>query len=184
MAATPTTAVIWCVGIPVPQGSKSGYIIGEGEQARVVIQDGSSRKRKDGKTPSRTAHQQWRKVVAREAVAWCKANELGMPWDGPVAVDVTFWLPKPASKPRWKWRPDVKPDIDKLARSVLDSISGSIITGDGRVTDLSARKRYATIRGGTVDYTPGCRVAVSLLPEREVGPDIYALSGMIPADLP
>lgn len=173
MAATPT-AVIWCVGTPVPQGSKSGYIMGKGDAARVVIQDGSSRKRRDG-TNSRAEHAKWRAAVAKEARAWCTANEHGTPWDGPVAVDITFWLPRPSSAPKWRWLPWTKPDIDKLVRSVLDSISGNVISGDSRVTDLAARKRYAT----TDDCLPGCRIAVRLLPEREVGPDIYALATML-----
>lgn len=176
MAVDPWPATIWCVGVPLPQGSKTGYIMGKGDEARVVIQDGSSKARRDG-TNSRAEQKKWRAIVAAEADAWCKAVEHLTPWDGPASVDVTFWLPRPRSAPRWKWLPDKKPDIDKLVRSVLDSITGNILSGDSRVTDLQARKRYVP-----EGHTAGCRVIVRPLPERDVGPDVYSWSAMYPAE--
>lgn len=161
------TAVIWCVGTPVPQGSKSA-MLSKSTGKMIVL---------EGKGPGRAAHKQWRAAVARDASMWCEVNEHRTPWDGPVSVDITFWLPPPARLPRWRWLPWTKPDIDKLARSVLDSISGSVIIGDSRVTDLACRKRYAPD-----GCTPGARIAVSLLPERDVGPDVYAWSAMYPPD--
>jgi Holliday junction resolvase RusA-like endonuclease len=36
----------------------------------------------------------------------------------------------------------VKPDIDKLSRSVLDAITGGIVKDDSQVIILNARKEY------------------------------------------
>jgi Holliday junction resolvase RusA-like endonuclease len=47
----------------------------------------------------------------------------------------------------------VKPDIDKLSRSVLDCLSGRIIKDDSQVVILNARKEYT-------DKSPGVLVRV------------------------
>lgn len=84
--------------------------------------------------------------------------EPGWPISGPVAVSVVFALPKPRSAPRSRMHPDRKPDIDKLARAVLDclgsKIGAGVIFDDAQVVQLTARKTY----GG-----PGCVLTVSSL---------------------
>lgn len=65
--------------------------------------------------------------------------------DGPVEVQLYFRMPKPASKPVWKFWADRKPDLDKLVRAVLDSIAGKgkpLVREDSRVIRLVAEKRY------------------------------------------
>jgi Holliday junction resolvase RusA-like endonuclease len=39
------------------------------------------------------------------------------------------------------------PDLDKLIRSVGDSLTGTIIRDDSRIIAISAQKRYADDRG-------------------------------------
>jgi Holliday junction resolvase RusA-like endonuclease len=41
----------------------------------------------------------------------------------------------------------VKPDIDKLARAVLDCLSGTVIKDDSQVVILNVRKEYGDIDG-------------------------------------
>lgn len=67
---------------------------------------------------------------------------------GPVSVRVTFHLPKPKSAPKSKRFPDKAPDIDKLARLVLDAMTGTLIEDDARVVFLQAIKQFAEDRPG------------------------------------
>ena len=74
--------------------------------------------------------------------------------DTPMAVEVTFRLARPAGhwgkgKNAGKLAPSApafprgKPDIDKLARSTLDSLTGIVFDDDSRVISLVLRKVYA-----------------------------------------
>jgi len=65
--------------------------------------------------------------------------------DGPLSLAVTFWLPRPASVRRYD--PTTRPDVDKLARCVLDALTGVLYADDSHVVELYARKRYALVGG-------------------------------------
>jgi crossover junction endodeoxyribonuclease RusA len=65
---------------------------------------------------------------------------------GAVTVRLEFVLPRPVSAPKRRTPPAVKrPDVDKLARAILDAVTGVIIADDAQVTDLHATKRLAEI---------------------------------------
>jgi Holliday junction resolvase RusA-like endonuclease len=119
-------------GLPAPQGSKRIM------RGRLIEASGDKLKR-------------WRKAIA----AACELPELGSPILGPVAVTVTFYLPRPASvKFAKRPFPIVPPDLDKLARGVLDGVgqSGVIWGDDAQVIKLVAEKYYADERepGATI----------------------------------
>lgn len=117
--------IIFILGTPVPQGSKTAYVVGR----RAVVTDQNRAKLKP-----------WRAVVAAHA-------DIGRTFDCPVEVTLTFHMPKP-QRPRWT-RPAVKPDIDKLARAVLDGLTdGGLIADDARVVDLHVKEYYATSTHG------------------------------------
>jgi Holliday junction resolvase RusA-like endonuclease len=71
-----------------------------------------------------------------------------------VAVRLRFWLTRPAShygtgrnkavvKPSAPRRPAGRPDVDKLARAVLDGLTmGGAFTDDSQVVELQASKWY------------------------------------------
>ncbi len=81
----------------------------------------------------------WMRAIKQEAAK----NKPSAPIDGPVDVSMDFYLPRP-KRPRYDV-PAVKPDADKLARSILDGLeSGGILKNDSRVTHLQATKHYAT----------------------------------------
>ena len=62
-----------------------------------------------------------------------------------VRVDLTFTLRRPKTVSEKKRpQPIVKPDIDKLARSVLDAVTGVVFADDAQVTGLVATKRYGS----------------------------------------
>jgi crossover junction endodeoxyribonuclease RusA len=115
-------------GTPKPQGSMKGFAIGG--KVRLVPASG------DGLAA-------WRSAVSRAAYeTWGERA----PDDSPVAVAIEFWLPRPKSAPKRRIHPDRTPDIDKLARAVLDSLTGIVFTDDARVVELTVTKRYATER--------------------------------------
>lgn len=47
------------------------------------------------------------------------------PMQGPIMVEVWFYMPRPKSTPKKKQFPDTKPDIDNLEKAVLDALDFS-----------------------------------------------------------
>jgi crossover junction endodeoxyribonuclease RusA len=130
-------------GTPAPQGSKRH--VGRG----ILIED-SQRSRP------------W-----RDAVTWhAQHAHTGPPYTGPVAIHIHLHLPRPKShygtgrnrhlvKPRAPlWHP-VKPDLDKLARLILDACTNArVIHDDSQVAQLTARKLYGEHPGVRVRIHP------------------------------
>lgn len=86
----------------------------------------------------------WRETIALEA----QKSPVRL-IEAPTRVELVFTLPK--SKSVKRDAPTVKPDIDKLCRSVLDAISlpkyCQILKDDSIVTDLHAKKIYGEVPG-------------------------------------
>ncbi len=124
------------LGLPAPQGSKSAYVRG----GRAVVVDGSSRS-------GRERHARWRADVT-DAARRARTLIGGGSFAGPVEVSVTFYF-APVKSDAYRTRHFVAPDIDKLVRSVLDSLTNSgLIHDDSLVFSLSAKKFYAQeVRG-------------------------------------
>lgn len=129
------------LGVPVAEGSMHAFVVRpKVGKARAVVSHDSK-----GLGP-------W-----RQAIAW-QAHEAwpAIPVEGPVSVEVDFYLPRPAShflpvtakRPERAVRtgapssPATRPDLDKLVRAVLDGITGTIVGDDGQVVLLVARKVY------------------------------------------
>ena len=64
-----------------------------------------------------------------------------VPFEGPLYVKLTFWLPRPKSVTRM-W-PFVKPDLDNLAKAVLDGLNGVVFHDDAQVCCMDLAKHYA-----------------------------------------
>src|SRR5580698_2224822 len=118
-------------GIPAPQGSKRH--VGGGrmvEQSRAVGP--------------------WREAVRAETQR--VLEQLPEPegfLEDAARVAITFRLPKPKSTPARVLFPVKRPDIDKLARAVLDGlVAGGALADDSQVVDLLVSKRFATTRPG------------------------------------
>ena len=80
------------------------------------------------------------------------------PFEGAVAVSITFRLPKPKTVKRDL--PSVRPDLDKLARSTCDALTtAQVIVDDAQICDLWVSKRYGL---------PGATVTVGPIESREV----------------
>lgn len=128
-------------GLPAPQGSKRH--VGGG---RMVEQS--------------KAVGPWREAVRAETQRVMNGND---PLAGPVMVSAVFSLPRPkghygtgrnagqvkASAPPV---PSGKPDVDKLARALLDGLTmGGAWSDDAQVVELATMKRYGQ---------PGCQVSI------------------------
>lgn len=84
----------------------------------------------------------WRAAVSLAVKeAWLDHYEKVV-FDGPVSVDITFYLPRPRTVKRAL--PHVPPDVDKLCRSTLDGlVQGGALVDDSLVVHLRADKQYA-----------------------------------------
>ena len=133
--------VIEVRGIPAPQGSKV-------------------RNRYGAVYESSRAVKPWREAIRAEV-----QQQMPAPLAGAVTCWIAFYMARPKGHYRTgrnahllrdgaPARPAGKPDVDKLARAVLDGLTdGGAWKDDGQVVTLTALKVYAT-RG-----TPtGCRI--------------------------
>jgi len=125
---------VW--GTPVPQGSKRVF-------GGNVVEVADARLRS------------WRQDVAAQASAAMHGHS---PFSEPVEIRLTFHFSRPKGhfgtgrnqdrlKPSAPIAPGVKPDLDKLVRSVLDALTGVVFRDDAQVVWLTARKCYALMPG-------------------------------------
>lgn len=120
--------VTFIPGKPEPQGSKKGFIINN----KVVLVE------------SATGLKAWRQKVYNAFVD----NPHGVITNQPIQVSMIFTLEQ--AKSNKKPKPTQKPDIDKLARAVLDGMTGSAFGDDSQVTHLVARKQWGKWPGVVV----------------------------------
>lgn len=122
-------------GTPVPQGSKAAFVV----KGRAVIAD-----------DNRAQLKPYRATVAAHAFAAMYDREQ---LAGPLLLALEFVMPRPKSHfrtgryagqlreaaPRYV---GTRPDIDKLARSIADALSGVVFRDDAQVASLQASKVY------------------------------------------
>ena len=86
----------------------------------------------------------WRKAVHDRAAE--QAHMIGQFHDGPLRLDVVFYLPHGKQKEHSPWK---RQDLDKLIRAVGDSLkTGGLITDDSRFTKITADKAWAIDKPG------------------------------------
>lgn len=124
---------VFVPGDPRPQGSKRiGRVGGTGRP--IVLDD----------APGLRA---WRDTITAHARI-CREC-----FDGPVAVALAFTIRAPERHRRDL--PTVRPDLDKLARAVLDAITDAgLWHDDAQVTRLAATKRYGPRPGVHIRIEP------------------------------
>ena len=106
----------------------------------------------------------WKLQVIQAAKQGCLASKI----EGPIGLGLTFVMPRPKShfKPDGSIRPKFiayhikKPDVDNLAKAVMDALSnlGSIWSDDCQVCLLTVSKCYHQ-----VGVNPGCNVRIDSL---------------------
>lgn len=123
-------------GKPVAQGSTRAFVV----KGRPII------------TSTAKGLKSWRTLVSLTLQE--RIQEIGLegrlPLEGPVFVSMRFRIPRPKSEPknRRTW-PDRRPDLDKLVRAVLDSLSGVAFSDDGQVVSIFAEEDWG-LSGVTV----------------------------------
>lgn len=131
-------------GRPVPQGSVVAHV--RNGKASIHYASGSGLA-------------VWRNMVSAAARdAWT-----GDIYGGPIEVAVTFRMARPRNHYRnlqgdlraaaRDEQPTVMPDLDKLIRAVLDSLTGIVYRDDAQVTRIEARKMYAESPGVDIVIT-------------------------------
>jgi Holliday junction resolvase RusA-like endonuclease len=132
-------------GRPAPQGSKR-YIGGSAKQGGRFIEASKY-------LPA------WRKALM-EAALQAMEEQDWVRTSGPVEVEVTFFLERPATISREKrpW-PIKPPDLDKLVRSLDSLTDAGVWDDDGQIVQLTAWKCYADTR------EPGAHVKVRVMSE-------------------
>ncbi|QFG08918.1 RusA-like resolvase [Mycobacterium phage MalagasyRose] len=118
-------------GKPAPQGSKA--FKGFSRAGTAILKESS-----DAVGP-------WRERIALQASQAMMGAALPvLEKRYAVTATVTFVMPRPASAPKTKTPPAVKrPDLDKLARAVLDGLTDVVWADDSQVVDLHCRKVMA-----------------------------------------
>lgn len=135
------SVVFEVVGEPVPQGRMTGYVVGK----RAVV----------------TASNKGRLGPWRQQIAAAAAEVIDEPHAGPVELGLAFTFARPKShyrtgahagelKPGSPRHQMTRPDLDKLARAVLDALTGIAFRDDGQVSVLLATKRFGERAGVTV----------------------------------
>lgn len=139
-----TQMELWVPGVPVQQGSKTGFVVGK----RAVLVDANADKLKP-----------WRAHVAGMALdAWGSRAAL----DEPVCVFIEFVFPRLKSHygtgknaavlkpnaPRYK---TTTPDKDKLERAITDALTDAgVWKDDALVCDGGSRKLYGNKTGARI----------------------------------
>jgi Holliday junction resolvase RusA-like endonuclease len=114
------------LGTPEPQGSMRNFTIKRTGQT-VTTSDNKRMK-------------PWRQQVgwiAREAM-----KGLPMFEREPVSLHVNFIFAPPKKLKKGQWAKTTRPDVDKLARAILDSLTGIVYRDDSQVISLDVHKMY------------------------------------------
>ena len=74
-------------------------------------------------------------------------EEFARPLEGPIRLAIRFYMPRP-KRLIWKTKPmpeiysDKRPDIDNLAKAVIDGLNSVAFKDDAQVADLHITKKY------------------------------------------
>ena len=122
---------------PAPQGSKK-YVgtrrTAAGNNIPLIVESSP-------KLPA------WRKAVSEAVKQAMIASGDDSKFEGAVKVEAVFYLTRKRTVTRLY--PTVPPDVDKLTRSLLDSIGfGGVWGDDSQVVRLEVSKKYATGESG------------------------------------
>lgn len=157
-----TGLAVTVYGIPRPQGSKRAFVVKgkDGGNARAVVVDARKGNLADWRGDVKAA------VLDAMPYDWQRIEK-----PTAVGVDLLFRFDRPAAhygsgrnaaflKDTAPRHHVTSPDVDKLARAVLDSLTATgVYADDSQVTSLTARKFY--VRPGD---RPGVVIQVSAAP--------------------
>jgi len=132
--------VIDVLGSPAPKGNARAFMAG-GKAVLASFGSGTTKKRLKS----------WDAAVREAALEVPHITDTPRFVQKALAVGIVFriarpqghWSKKGGLLPSAPIAPTVKPDIDKLARSTLDALHGTIFDDDSRIVELGVVKTYA-----------------------------------------
>lgn len=131
---------LFVAGDPEPQSRPRGRVVVPKSGGKPWVQFYEEKKAQD-----------WQETVALQTRAQIPQidvdgeGDFTLPAKGRVLLSLRFNLQKPKSYPKSVVHHTKKPDVDNLAKAVMDGlVKGRIIEDDNLVTDLAVYKRYAT----------------------------------------
>ena len=136
------------LGEPAPKGSMRAILM---RGKPLLIPGGSKQNAK--------ALRAWDKSVKDAVVELMHGTAPPFYVEKPLELHLLFKLVR--AKSNHSTHPTVKPDIDKLTRAVLDSLTGLLYDDDSRIAVLQAQKQWAR------HDEQGCVITVRALPVEE-----------------
>jgi Holliday junction resolvase RusA-like endonuclease len=127
------------LGTPAPKGS-----------SRAMLKNGHAMNVPSGSNVSRDKLKSW-DVAVREAARSAIGDVTAPPFvERPLAVTIAFRMARPGShfgkrglRDSAPAFPAKKPDVDKLARATLDSLTAIVFDDDSRIVSLVVTKTWA-----------------------------------------
>ena len=132
--ASPLVISFFVEGLPQTKGSAKGFV---------------GKSKKTGKlrafiTNDNAKNKGWARYVASQA----RLHARSVPMGGPVYLELSFYLPR-AKKPKHPVFPIVRPDLDKMTRSICDALKdANVYLDDSQVCASTQCKVYAIDRPG------------------------------------
>ena len=138
------TIEFWVSGKPAGSGSKTAYRTPKG---KMIV------------TPASKYQKPWQEAVKWGFLNSRHANMVTLTC--PLVVEITFFFVRSQShfgtgknagklKNSAPKHPAKRPDIEKLARSTNDALTGLVWKDDSQIVDLHIYKRYADRSGATI----------------------------------
>ncbi len=159
-AAGARTLTFSVAGVPQTKGSAKAFVV----WAHVL--EAVDRFRKSGKritprafiTNDNPNAKAWQESVMDAALEARRGGPLlaGELLAGALVVDLVFHLARPQKIRSSIVSHTTRPDVDKLARCVLDGLTGVVYADDGQVVAIRLSKQYAPIDGA-----PGVTITVT-----------------------
>jgi len=126
--------VIQVYGMPVAQGRPRAFKTPRG---RVRVYDPSTSR-------------DWKRTVQAQVILAWKPRD---PLVGPLQLALVFSLPRPKTLPKRIVQHTKRPDVDNLAKAILDAVRGILFRDDSAIVSLTVIKRYGE--------SPGMEIAVT-----------------------
>ena len=122
-----------CYCHPEPQGSARGFAFQRANGKLGVSITSDNKKLKP-----------FRQSVTLEAIDAVAGIRPYFAKHVPVSMEIDCYFNRPPSAPKKRKFPVVKPDGDKLARSVFDACTGVVFVDDAQVVEHRVRKFYGS----------------------------------------
>lgn len=127
------------IGIPQPQGSAQAFV--PKGWTRAIV------------TSANKKNKPWRQEVAGVAIAYMQDHGFVLMEERPIQVEVEFFFERPKSTKKTVLHKITKPDVDKLARSVLDALTGIVFKDDSQVVKCIMSKSFGSPARAEVKIT-------------------------------